>query len=70
MHLDTLHSTDTLRPDYQDVLDAPPHVVAQIIDGALHMHAGAVGKLDCAENGKLNASHLRQIKVNKRPNLT
>lgn len=40
MHLDSLHSTDTpRRAGYQDVLDAPPHVVAQIIDGALHMHA-------------------------------
>ena len=31
---------------------------------------GAVGKPDHAENCELNASHLRQITVNKRPNLT
>ena len=31
---------------------------------------GAVGKLDCVENGKLNASQFRQNMVNKRPNLT
>ena len=30
----------------------------------------AVGKLDYVENGKLNASHLRQFLVNKRPKLT
>ncbi len=29
----------TKRPaTYQDVLDAPPHMVAQIVDGALHLH--------------------------------
>ncbi len=29
----------TKRPaTYQDVVDAPPHMVAQIVDGALHLH--------------------------------
>ena len=31
-------STPTPRATYQDVLDAPPHRVAEIVDGTLHTH--------------------------------
>ena len=48
----TLSETDTRRATYQDVLDAPPDMVAEVVDGTLHIfdrpavpHARAGSKL-------------------------
>jgi Uma2 family endonuclease len=32
------HARQQTPATYQDVLDAPPHMVAEIVDGALHLH--------------------------------
>jgi hypothetical protein len=38
----TLHSLPATRPaTYRDVLEAPPHMVAEIVRGALHLHPRA-----------------------------
>ncbi len=31
-------SNDSTRATYQDVLDAPPHMVAEVIDGKLYLN--------------------------------
>ncbi len=40
------------RATYRDVLDAPPHVVAEVLSGMLHTHPRPAPRLEGSRNGR------------------